>query len=171
MQLEHLKHALEQHEIVLSMGENGRIKYDAPAPVPVTVLNALRANYKEISENLPLLDIAQTTELQKEICELHNENGAGAKTVTAKTVTAGPPRCEDGRLDMGAILATPGHCGNCTHWQPLEDWGPLMGRCLALHLYSEIKRPALAIHAGHKCVCKGWRPTVAPRLAPANDEK
>ena len=83
----------------------------------------------------------------------------------------GKPRTEDGRLDLPALLALPGHCGNCDRFQPAPEEGADMGRCLApARLWPAYVPPPFAIHAAHACAVqggRGWQP--APHFQPEEE--
>ena len=84
----------------------------------------------------------------------------------------GKPRTEDGRLDLPALLALPGHCGNCARWKldPAYTGGD-MGACLApARLWPAHVPPPFAIHAAHACAVqggRGWKP--APHFQPEEE--
>lgn len=138
MTLEQLKTALARHKVALSLSPSGRLRYDAPQQIPVTVLEGLKEHRAQLLAELTRNDIA---------------------SAPARAWADGQPRTAAGLLDLGAVLAQPGHCGNCGRWQldPAHPGGN-MGSCAApARLWPEHTAPPLAIHAAHRCAVQGGR--------------
>ena len=52
MNLDSLKRELDAHHVILSISEAGRLKYNAPGPVPVALVELLKEHKTELLEEL-----------------------------------------------------------------------------------------------------------------------
>lgn len=110
----------------LGRTEAGRLRYDAPGPLPVVLVEGMKAH----------------------------------RAALLRQVEEG--RATDGRLNVAALAAQPGHCGCCAHWEGPDAYGD--GLCPLGHgahglLGGNPDRPVMTV-SHHSCAARegrGWK--------------
>jgi len=159
-----LRHELAAQHVVLSLSPAGRLKYDAPAPLPVELVEAMKIHRDELLASLDPLprevsspaadsDSDSYSKLSKRSPDLLLEiekKGLDRDTNTPQAVSR-----------LQALAQIPGHCGVCARWTahqaPLEHLGICNAGRQAHGWLDGSGRQPVEIHAAHACAAWGGR--------------